>query len=82
MFCTCRRQDGSTEQTQEITLGETRNLVVDADVMNMDEDAFQTDIIITVPTGRVDVGRVFGSLNSVSKGLGSLWEVGRQGAEF
>ncbi len=50
-----------------ITLGETSSVEIEAEVRNAAEDSsYQTTMIISIPTGRLVVGRVSGILNSVS----------------
>ena len=64
--CTRRDEDGREFRTNTVTLGDARSVVVRTDVFNAGEDAFQATISIAAPTRLLEIGRSFGSLNSVS----------------
>ena len=77
-------EDGSSTRTSTVTLGETRNIVVETQVLNAGEDAFQASFTVAAPTLQVTIDRLSASLNNVSpssqdfvhRGVDNFFEVG------
>lgn len=55
-----------TESSRSITTGKVRSITVRTNVYNRGEDAFQATLTVTAPSRHLEIGRLFGSLNSVS----------------
>ena len=61
----CSNRDGSEVSSPIVTLGATRNVIVDTVVFNTGDDAFQATITISAPTALLEIRRLSAGLNGV-----------------
>ncbi len=58
--------DASRDETSTITVGQVSSMMITTNILNAGEDAFQATLTVSVPSRQLEIGRIFGVLNSVS----------------